>query len=150
MKIITIFPHDPFYEGIFSHVSVSVHCTFPKNAFVWNAFLSNFWFQHVFKQLLRHIQEKTDLLSCFWFHDSRVTIVTFWPGFESCKHKFISRHITTTYTRSAVCTTKKSKLCEKISRAPYALSLSLSLSLSADADPESFDSYNVVFIFHAV
>ena len=33
-KIITIFPHDPFYEGIFSHVSVSVHCIFPKNAFV--------------------------------------------------------------------------------------------------------------------
>ena len=34
VKIITIFPHDPFYEGIFSHVSVSVHCIFPKNAFV--------------------------------------------------------------------------------------------------------------------
>ena len=46
MKIIIIFPHDPFYEGIFSHVSVSVHCIFPKNTFVWNAFLSNFWFQH--------------------------------------------------------------------------------------------------------
>ena len=30
----TIFPHDPFYEGIFSHVSVSVHCIFPKNAFI--------------------------------------------------------------------------------------------------------------------
>ena len=41
-----------------------------------------------------------------------------------CKHKFISRHITITYTRSAVCTTLKSKLCEKVLRAPYALSLS--------------------------
>ena len=81
----------PFYEGIFSHVSVSVHCIFPKNAFVSNAFLSNFRFQHVFQQLLKHIQEKkTDLLSCFWFHDSRVIIVTFLSGFESCKHKFIS------------------------------------------------------------
>ena len=105
VKIITIFPHDPFYEGLFSHVSVSVHCMFPKNAFVWNAFLSNFRFQHVFQQLLKHIQEKTDLLSCFWFDDSRVIIVTVLPGFESCKHKFISRHITITYTRSAVCTT---------------------------------------------
>ena len=28
------FPHDLFNEGIFSHVSVSVHCIFPKNAFV--------------------------------------------------------------------------------------------------------------------
>ena len=27
------FPHDPFYEGIFSHVSVSVHCIFPKKCF---------------------------------------------------------------------------------------------------------------------
>ena len=34
VKIITISPHDPFYEGIFSHVSVTVHCIFPKNAFV--------------------------------------------------------------------------------------------------------------------
>ena len=34
VKIFTIFPHDPFNEGIFSHVSVSVHCIFPKNAFV--------------------------------------------------------------------------------------------------------------------
>ena len=38
-------------------------------------------------------KKKTDLLSCFWFHDSRVIIVTVLPGFESCKHKFISRHI---------------------------------------------------------
>ena len=52
------FPHDPFYEGIFSHVSESVHCIFPKNAFVRNAFLSNFRFQNVFQQLLKHIQEK--------------------------------------------------------------------------------------------
>ena len=29
-----------------------------KNAFVWNAFLSNFRFKHVFQQLLKHIQEK--------------------------------------------------------------------------------------------
>ena len=55
---ITIFPLDPFYEGIFSHVSVSVHCIFSKNAFVWNAFLSIFRFQRVFQQLLKHIQEK--------------------------------------------------------------------------------------------
>ena len=34
VKIITIFPHDPFYEGIFSHVRVSVHCIFPQNDFV--------------------------------------------------------------------------------------------------------------------
>ena len=33
VKIITIFPHDPFYEGLFSHVSVSVHCIFPKKCF---------------------------------------------------------------------------------------------------------------------
>ena len=34
VKIITIFPHDPFYEGIFSLVSVYAHCIFPENAFV--------------------------------------------------------------------------------------------------------------------
>ena len=33
VKIISIFPHDPFYEGILSHVSVSVHCIFPKKCF---------------------------------------------------------------------------------------------------------------------
>ena len=34
----TIFPHDVFDEGIFSRMSVSVHCMCPKNAFVGNAF----------------------------------------------------------------------------------------------------------------
>ena len=33
---------------------------------------------------------------------------------------------------------------------PPSLSLSLSLCLLVDADPESFDSDNVSFIFHAV
>ena len=88
VKMITIFRHDPFYGGIFSHVSVSVHCIFPKNAFVWNAFLSNFRFQHVFQQLLKRIQEKNGHLFCFWFCDSRAIIVTYLPSFESADSEF--------------------------------------------------------------
>ena len=34
VKLIAISTYDPFNEGIFSHVSVSVHCIFPKIAFV--------------------------------------------------------------------------------------------------------------------
>ena len=93
-------------------------------------FFSNFRFQHVFQQLFKHIQEKNGPFILFWVRDSRIIIVTLWPSFESvCKHKFISRRITITYTRSAVCTTQKSKLCEKF-HGHHMLSLYLSISIS--------------------
>ena len=59
-----------------------------------------------FPTIIKKHPEKTELLFCFWFRDSRVIIVDVLPSLESvCKHKFISRHITIMYTRSAVCTT---------------------------------------------
>ena len=112
MKIITIFPHDPFYEGIFSHVSVSVHCIFRKILSLEMHFFSNIWFQHVFQHLLKRIQEKTDLLFCFWFCDSPVIIVTFLPSLESADSRVLVNTSLFQFTshnnnctRSAFCTT---------------------------------------------
>ena len=56
---------------------------FRKNVFVWNAFLSNFRFLHVFQQLLKHIQEKNGPFFLILVRDSRVIIVTYLPSFES-------------------------------------------------------------------
>ena len=52
-------------KAYFAYVSVSEHCIFPKNAFVWNAFLSDFRFEYVFQHLLKHNQQKTDFYSVF-------------------------------------------------------------------------------------
>ena len=106
-------------------------------------FYQTFGFSMFSNNCLNTSKKKTDLLFCFGFRDSRVIIVTFWPSFESAENKFISCHITITYTRSAVFTTYRSQNYVKKFHGHHMLSL----SLSADADPESFDSDNVFFIY---
>ena len=51
-------------------------------------FLSNFWFQHVFQPLLKHIQEKNGPFILFLVRDSRVIIVAYLPSFESADPEF--------------------------------------------------------------
>ena len=105
-------------------------------------FLSNFRFQHVFQQLLKHIKEKTDLLFCFWFCNSRVIIVTYLPSFESADSEFyFTSHNNNVHALSCMFVQHRSQNYVKI----FSPSLSLSLSLLADADTESFDSDNVFF-----
>ena len=62
-------------------------------------FYQTFGFSMFSNNYLNTSKKKADLLFCFWFRGSRVIIVTLWPSFESAEHKFISRHITITYTR---------------------------------------------------
>ena len=87
----------------------------------------------------------------FWFRDSRVVIFTFLPSFESAVSTVYFTSHNNNVHRSAVCTTQKSKLCEKVSRSPCALSLSLSPPLSLSKQTRIQNMTTVFyFIFYAV
>ena len=60
------FLHDPFYEGIFSHVSVSVHCIFPKKCFRLKCIFIKLSVSSCFPIIIKaHPRKKTDLYSVF-------------------------------------------------------------------------------------
>ena len=79
---------DLFHEGYFHTCQYLFTAHFRKMLSFEMHFLSNFWFQYVFQQLLKHIQEKNGPFILFWFCDSRVIIVTYLPSYESADSEF--------------------------------------------------------------